>query len=443
MMKNNEINVFGGGLAGCEAAYQAAKRGVKVNLFEMKPNKKTPAHTSDNLAELVCSNSLRSNVLTNAVGLLKEELNLMDSLIIKAAYATQVEAGSALAVDRHEFSEYVTNAIKSNPLITVVEKEITSIPDGEISVVATGPLTSDSFSAYLENFLGKSHLSFFDASAPIVDYSTLDMDKIYAASRYGKGEASYLNCPMTKDEYDAFYNALINAEEAKLKEFDSDSQNKPNVFEGCMPVEVMAKRGYDTLRYGPLKPVGLPDPKTGKEPYAVIQLRQENAEKTMYNLVGFQTHLTFGEQKRVFSMIPGLENATFLRYGVMHRNTFINSPMCLNQFYSMRDYENIFFAGQMTGVEGYVESASSGFVAGVNAARYAKGEELIDFPNITAIGALAHYISDKNVVNFQPMNANFGLVANLEQKVKGGKRFRNEALANRSIEYINSIKDEI
>lgn len=443
MMKNNEINVFGGGLAGCEAAYQAAKRGVKVNLFEMKPHKKTPAHTSDNLAELVCSNSLRSNVLTNAVGLLKEELNLMDSLIIKAAYATQVEAGSALAVDRHKFSEYVTNAIKSNPLITVVEKEITSIPDGEISVVATGPLTSDSFSAYLENFLGKSHLSFFDASAPIVDYSTLDMDKIYAASRYGKGEASYLNCPMTKDEYDAFYNALINAEEAKLKEFDSDSQNKPNVFEGCMPVEVMAKRGYDTLRYGPLKPVGLPDPKTGKEPYAVIQLRQENAEKTMYNLVGFQTHLTFGEQKRVFSMIPGLKNAVFLRYGVMHRNTFINSPMCLNQFYSMRDYENIFFAGQMTGVEGYVESASSGFVAGVNAARYAKGEELIDFPNITAIGALAHYISDKNVANFQPMNANFGLIANLEQKVKGGKRFRNEALANRSIEYINSIKDEI
>lgn len=443
MMKNNEINVFGGGLAGCEAAYQAAKRGVKVNLFEMKPHKKTPAHTSDNLAELVCSNSLRSNVLTNAVGLLKEELNLMDSLIIKAAYATQVEAGSALAVDRHKFSEYVTNAIKSNPLITVVEKEITSIPDGEISVVATGPLTSDSFSAYLENFLGKSHLSFFDASAPIVDYSTLDMDKIYAASRYGKGEASYLNCPMTKDEYDAFYNALINAEEAKLKEFDSDSQNKPNVFEGCMPVEVMAKRGYDTLRYGPLKPVGLPDPKTGKEPYAVIQLRQENAEKTMYNLVGFQTHLTFGEQKRVFSMIPGLKNAVFLRYGVMHRNTFINSPMCLNQFYSMRDHENIFFAGQMTGVEGYVESASSGFVAGVNAARYAKGEELIDFPNITAIGALAHYISDKNVANFQPMNANFGLIANLEQKVKGGKRFRNEALANRSIEYINSIKDEI
>ncbi len=442
-MKSNKINIFGAGLAGCEAAYQAAKRGVYVDLYEMKPQKKTPAHTSDNLAELVCSNSLRSNVLTNAVGLLKEELRLMDSLIMKAAYATQVEAGSALAVDRHRFSEYITNEIKNNPLINLIEEEVSSIPEDEITVIATGPLTSDVFSEYLESFLGKSHLSFFDASAPIVDRSTLDMNKIYAASRYGKGEASYLNCPMTKDEYDAFYNALINAEEAHLKEFDSDSQKKPNVFEGCMPVEVMAKRGYDTLRYGPLKPVGLPDPKTGKDPYAVIQLRQENAEKTMYNLVGFQTHLTFGEQKRVFSMIPGLENATFLRYGVMHRNTFINSPACLNHFYAMKNKPNVFFAGQMTGVEGYVESTSSGFVAGVNAARFAKGTELVDFPNITAIGALAHYISDENVVNFQPMNANFGLVANLETKVKGGKRFRNEALANRSVEYINSIKDKI
>ena len=442
-MEQKKINVFGGGLAGCEAAYQAAKRGVYVDLYEMKPQKMTPAHTSDNLAELVCSNSLRSNCLTNAVGLLKEELNLMDSLIMQAAYATQVEAGSALAVDRHKFSEYITKEIKSNPFINVIEQEITSIPEDEISVVATGPLTSDIFSHYLEEYLGKSHLSFFDASAPIVEYSSLDMNKIYAASRYGKGEASYLNCPMTKEEYDLFYENLINAEEAQLKEFDKDSQKKPNVFEGCMPVEVMARRGYDTLRYGPLKPVGLPDPKTGKEPYAVIQLRQENAEKTMYNLVGFQTHLTFGEQKRVFSMIPGLENANFLRYGVMHRNTFINSPKCLNQFYSMREKPNVFFAGQMTGVEGYVESTSSGFVAGVNAARYAKGESLIDFPNITAIGALAHYISDENVVNFQPMNANFGLVANLEQKVKGGKRFRNEALANRSLEYINKIKSEI
>ncbi len=441
-MNTKKINVFGGGLAGCEAAYQAAKRGVCVDLYEMKPHKKSPAHTSENLAELVCSNSLRSNVLTNAVGLLKEELNIMDSLIMKAAYATQVEAGSALAVDRHKFSQYVTDAIKNNPYINVIEKEITSIPDDEICIVATGPLTSDDFSSYIENYLGNGHLSFFDASAPIVDVSTLDMNKIYAASRYGKGEASYLNCPMTKEEYDAFYTELINAEEAHLKDFDKNEQKKPNVFEGCMPVEVMAKRGYDTLRYGPLKPVGLPDPKTGKEPYAVIQLRQENAEKTMYNLVGFQTHLTFGEQKRVFGMIPGLENATFLRYGVMHRNTFINSPACLNQFYQLRKKPNVFFAGQITGVEGYVESTSSGFVAGVNAAKYALDQDLIDFPNITAIGGLAHYISDENVVNFQPMNANFGVVANLEQKVKGGKRFRNEAISNRSIEFINTkIKD--
>lgn len=442
-MDNKKINIFGAGLAGCEAAYQAAKRGVYVDLYEMKPHKKSPAHTSDNFAELVCSNSLRSNVLSNAVGLLKEELNLMDSLIMRAAYATQVEAGSALAVDRHSFSDYITNEIRNNPLINIIKKEADSIPENEITVVATGPLTSDSFSAYLEGYLGKSHLSFFDASAPIVDRSTLDMDKIYAASRYGKGEASYLNCPMNKEEYDRFYNELINAEEAHLKDFDSESQKKPNVFEGCMPVEVMAKRGYDTLRYGPLKPVGLPDPKTGKEPYAVIQLRQENSDKTMYNLVGFQTHLTFGEQKRVFSMIPGLENADFLRYGVMHRNTFINSPACLSCFYSMRSAPNVFFAGQITGVEGYVESTSSGFVAGVNAARKAKGEELIDFPSITSIGALAHYISDQNIVNFQPMNANFGIVDCLDFKVKGGKRFRNEALANRSLDYIKSIKDTI
>ena len=442
-MNSNKINVFGGGLAGCEAAYQAAKRGVSVDLYEMKPKKKSPAHTSDNLAELVCSNSLRSNVVTNAVGLLKEEMLTMDSLIMRAAYASRVEAGSALAVDRRKFSEFITTEIKNNPLINLIEEEVSSIPEDGITVVATGPLTSETFSKYLEDYLGGSHLSFFDASAPIVDYSSLDLDKIYAASRYGKGEASYLNCPMNEAEYDAFYNALINAEEATLKDFDRESQSGLKVFEGCMPVEVMAKRGYDTLRYGPLKPVGLPDPKTGKDPYAVIQLRRENDSGTMYNLVGFQTHLTFGEQKRVFSMIPGLENAEFLRYGVMHRNTFINSPALLNQYYSVRTKPNVFFAGQMTGVEGYVESASSGFVAGLNAARLSLGQELIDFPPITAIGALAHYISDKNVVNFQPMNANFGLVSNLEQKVKGGKRFRNEALANRSLEYINSIKDII
>ena len=439
-MNKQKINVFGGGLAGCEAAYQIAKRGINVDLYEMKPHKKTPAHSTDLLAELVCSNSLRSNELTNAVGLLKEELNIMGSLIMKAAYSTQVSAGSALAVDRHKFSEYITRCMKENPYINVIEKEITSIPEDEISIIATGPLTSDLFSEYLENFLGSSHLSFFDASAPIVDVSSLDMNKIYAASRYGKGEASYLNCPFTKEEYDNFYSELINAQEAHLKDFDRDQQKEINVFEGCMPVEVMAKRGYDTLRYGPLKPVGLPDPKTNTEPYAVVQLRQENEEKTMYNIVGFQTHLTFGEQKRVFSMIPGLENAVFLRYGVMHRNTFIKSPNCLNCFYQHRKRPNVFFAGQITGVEGYVESTSSGFAAGINAARYLKDQPLIDFPNITVIGALAHYISDENVVNFQPMNANFGLVANLEKKVKGGKKFVKEALASRSLEYINSNK---
>lgn len=437
-MKTDKINIFGAGLAGCEAAYQAAKRGIQVDLYEMKPKKKTPAHTSDNLAELVCSNSLRSNVLTNAVGLLKEELNLMDSLIMKAAYATQVEAGSALAVDRHKFSEYITKEIKENPLINLIEEEVTSIPEDEITVVATGPLTSDSFSEYLENFLGKSHLSFFDASAPIVEYSTLDMNKIYAASRYGKGEASYLNCPMTKEEYDLFYNELINAEEAHLKEFDSDSQKKINVFEGCMPVEVMARRGYDTLRYGPLKPVGLPDPKTGKEPYAVIQLRQENAEKTMYNLVGFQTHLTFGEQKRVFSLIPGLENATFLRYGVMHRNTFINSPGLLSADYSMVSNDKLFFAGQMTGVEGYVESAASGMLVGITTAMEVLGQPCPEFTRENAIGALAEYVSGGSVGNFQPMNINFGIMEPLGYKVKG-KRNKNLAISERALKRLEEM----
>lgn len=442
-MKSEKIRVYGGGLAGCEAAYQAAKRGLQVELYEMKPKKKTPAHTTDGLAELVCSNSLRSNVLTNAVGLLKEEMRLLDSLIIEAAYASQVEAGSALAVDRKLFSDYITDKIRNHPNITVIEEEVTSIPEEGITVVATGPLTSEPFAKYLEEYLGHKGLSFFDASAPIVDFNSLDMNKIYAMSRYGKGEASYLNCPMNKEEYDLFYQELINAEEAVLHDFDKEDQKDLKVFEGCMPVEVMARRGYDTLRYGPLKPVGLPDPKTGKEPYAVIQLRQENSQKTMYNLVGFQTHLTFGEQKRVFSLIPGLENAEFLRYGVMHRNTFMYSPALLTQYYSLKKNPNIFFAGQMTGVEGYVESASSGLLAGINAARTALEQPLLDMPNITAIGALAHYISDENVVNFQPMNANFGLVANLETKVKGGKRFRNEALANRSLEYVKSIEKDI
>ncbi len=439
-----KINVFGAGLAGCEAAYQAAKRGVYVDLYEMKPHKMTPAHKSSGFAELVCSNSLRSNMLSNAVGLLKEELFRMDSLIMKAAYASQVEAGSALAVDRNKFSAYITDFIKNNEHINVIEEEVLSIPQDSdsISIVATGPLTSDGFSNYLEDFLGAKSLSFFDASAPIVDVSSLDMSIIYAASRYGKGEASYLNCPMTKEQYNVFYNALINAEEAKLKDFDKESQSDLTVFEGCMPVEVMAKRGVDTLRYGPLKPVGLPDPKTGVEPYAVVQLRQENLEKTMYNLVGFQTHLTFPAQKHVFSLIPGLENAVFLRYGVMHRNTFIDSPRLLDSTYAMRKNKNIFFAGQMTGVEGYVESTASGFVAGINAARRALGQDKVLFPSITAIGALASYISNESITNFQPMNVNFGIIDLLTEKVKGGKRFRNEALSSRSLNYIDSVKDK-
>lgn len=434
----NKVRVIGAGLAGCEAAYQLSRRGVKVALCEMKPNKYTPAHVSPSFAELVCSNSLRSDALTNAVGLLKEEMRRLGSLIMKAADSTRVEAGSALAVDRVKFSEYITQAIKSDPNIEVISGEATSLGEG-ITVVATGPLTSDAFSEYLGKYLGESYLSFFDASSPIVDAQTLDMSKIYARSRYDKGEASYLNCPMTKEEYETFHNALINASLAPLHDFDEREQ-KINVFEGCMPVEEMARRGVDTLRYGNLKPVGLPDPKTGKEPYAVVQLRRENNEGTMYNLVGFQTHLTFSEQKRVFSLIPGLENAVFLRYGVMHRNTFLDSPKLLTRSYSLRKNENIFFAGQMTGVEGYVESASSGLVAGICAAMKATGREIPDFTPDTVIGSLAHYISDPNVYSFQPMNANFGLIAPLGERVKGGKRAKYEAYAARSLEKIEELK---
>lgn len=437
-MTDKKIIIIGAGLAGCEAAYQASKCGVKVDLYEMKPKKKTLAHKSDTFAELVCSNSLRSDALSNAIGVLKQELRIMDSLIMRAADSNKVEAGSALAVDRKKFSEYITNEIKNNPNITVIEQELTEIPKNETVIVATGPLTSEGMAKYIEELFGMKGLSFYDASAPIVDASTLDSEKIYAMSRYGKGEASYLNCPFTKEEYEKFYTALLSAEKAKLHDFDTPDE-KITVFEGCMPVEEMAKRGIDTLRYGPMKPVGLPDPKTGKEPYAVVQLRRENDEKTMYNLVGFQTHLTFPEQKRVFSMIPGLENADFLRYGVMHRNTFINSPKLLTNFYSLKTNPNVFFAGQMTGVEGYIESTSSGFVAGINAARTVLGKELIDFPNTTAIGGLCHYISDERVEKFQPMNANFGLIAPLDKKVKGGKKFRNEELASRALETVTEI----
>lgn len=438
-----KINVFGAGLAGAEAAWQAARLGVKVDLYEMKPQKFSPAHHSEGFAELVCSNSLRSNQLSNAVGLLKTELSELGSLVMESALKNAVPAGSALAVDRHTFSEYITKSIEEDSLITIHREEVTSIPDDEITVVATGPLTSDDFSDYLTAYLGKDSLHFFDAAAPIVDASKIDMDRAYLASRYGKGEACYINCPMNKEEYLAFYEALISAREAPLKNFDREMQADLTVFEGCMPVEIMAKRGPDTLLYGPLKPVGLPDPKTGKEPYAVVQLRQENIEKTMYNMVGFQTHLAFDEQRRVFGMIPGLESAAFLRYGVMHRNSFINSPSLLSPDYSLRDRPNVFFAGQMTGVEGYIESASSGFVAGLNAARAALRKERIIFPSLTAIGALAKYVSSSTSASFQPMNVNFGIIDPLDKKVKGGKAARNEQISARSLEAIKEISESI
>ena len=437
-MENKVIHVIGAGLAGCEAAWQAARMGVEVVLHEMKPHKFTPAHHNENFAELVCSNSFRSNQLNNAVGLLKEELRLMGSLILEAAYACEVPAGSALAVNRELFSRYITDKIKSHPLITVEYGEVTDIDLDAITVVATGPLTSDAMAERITALTGGGELHFFDAAAPIVDFASIDMSKAFFASRYGKGNPEdYLNCPMTKDEYDAFYNALVSAETAELKAFDKDMQSDLTVFEGCMPVEVMAKRGYDTLRYGPMKPVGLPVPSTGVDAYATVQLRRENKEGTMYNIVGFQNHLTFGEQKRVFALIPGLENAVYFRYGVMHRNTYLNSPGMLSSVYSMNEHPSLFFAGQMTGVEGYIESTSSGFVAGINAARLALGEDKIVFPRETEIGALAHYVSEGGISSsFQPMNANFGIIAPFEKKIKGGKRNRNEAYAARSLEIV-------
>ena len=431
-MSEKTVQVIGAGLAGAEAAWQIASQGVKVSLYEMKPHKRTPAHRSDGFAELVCSNSLRSSQLSNAVGLLKEEMRRLDSLIMRAADATAVPAGAALAVDRTAFSDYVTAALREHPLIEVYEEERTELDPDAITVVATGPLTSEGLSAHIQSILGEQYLAFYDAAAPIVDASTIDTSIAYLASRYGKGEACYYNCPMNKEQYEAFYEALISAECASLHEFDRP--NEPlTVFEGCMPVEEMARRGRDTLCYGPLKPVGLPDPRTGRDPYAVVQLRAENRQMTMFNLVGFQTHLTFPAQKRVFRMIPGLENAEFLRYGVMHRNTFLQSPKLLTDTYAMRSRPTLFFAGQMTGVEGYVESASSGLVAGINAARLALGKEPMRFTAKTAIGALAAYISDPSVTRFQPMNANFGLIEPLGHKVKGGKAARNEALSARSL----------
>lgn len=436
------VKIYGAGLAGCEAAWQVAKRGVSVELYEMKPQKYTPAHHSEGFAELVCSNSLRSDSTTNAVGLLKEELRRMGSLIMEAADATRVPAGSALAVDRDKFSQYITDKIRSHPSITVIEKEMTEVGDG-ITVIATGPLTSDAMSEYIQRELVGEGLHFFDAAAPIVDAESINMDVAFFASRYDKGDADYINCPMTEEQYNAFWEALVSAEEAQLKDFDREEQKKLKVFEGCMPVEVMAKRGHDTLLFGPLKPVGLIDKRVGKQAHAVVQLRRENAEGSMYNLVGFQTHLTFPEQRRVFRMIPGLENADFLRYGIMHRNTYINSPDKLDGTYRLVSREGVYFAGQMTGVEGYIESAGSGFVAGLNAARQALGLDAVIFPRSTMIGAMADYVAHGGTGAFVPMNANFGIIEPLPLRVKGGKIAKYEKLSERALEEIDRIKDTI
>lgn len=430
------VKVIGGGLAGCEAAWQIAKYGINVELYDMKPKKLSPAHNLDTLCELVCSNSLRSDRLENAVGLLKEEMRILGSLIMECADEVKVPAGGALAVDRVRFSELVTQKISSSPYIKVIPQEITNINSDEYTIIASGPLTSDLLYDNIREFLGDGYLHFFDAAAPIVTTSSIDMSKAYRASRYGKGTADYINCPMTKEEYDNFYENLINAETAELHDADNGT-----VFEGCMPVEVMAKRGRDTLLFGPLKPVGLENPnKNGELPYAVVQLRQDNINGSLFNIVGFQTHLKFGEQKRVFSLIPGLENAEFVRYGVMHRNTFINSPMLLNKYYQTNKNDKIFFAGQITGVEGYVESASSGLAAGINMARKIKGLDMIDFTSYTAIGGLAHYVSENSLGKFQPMNVTFGIIEPLNERIRK-KKEKNEKISKRAIEKINEIKE--
>ena len=429
------VKVIGAGLAGTEAAWQLAQRGIPVELYEMKPHKKSPAHHTDTFAELVCSNSLRGDKIENAVGLLKEELRRLDSLIISCADATRVEAGGCLAVDRQGFSDLVTEKIRNHPNITVIDEEVTQVPEGPV-IIATGPLTSDTLSKAIGEYFGSDYLHFFDAAAPLVTAESVDMNEAWWQSRYDRGTPDYVNCAMDKAQYEAFIAELISAEEAEVHGFEDK-----RVFEGCMPVEVMARRGQDTLRYGPLKPVGLIDPKTGKEPYAVVQLRQDNAAKSVYNLVGFQTHLKFGEQKRVFSMIPALRNAEFVRYGVMHQNTFLQSPNLLDRYYADRRNPLVAFAGQMTGVEGYVESAASGFLAATAMAAKVQGRELPDFPKETAIGALGLYISDGRIENFQPMNVNFSIIAPLEQRIRK-KSEKNLAIANRSLAIIDELKNK-
>lgn len=431
-MAKQMVTVVGAGLAGSEAAWQLASRGIEVKLHEMRPVKQTPAHHTDKFAELVCTNSLRSNALSNAVGVLKEEMRRLNSIIITSADQAAVPAGGALAVDRHDFSEKVTEAVKNHPLVELVNDEVTEIPGGP-TIIATGPLTSDGLSQSLRSLTGEDYLYFYDAAAPIIETDSIDRDKVYLKSRYDKGEAAYLNCPMTEEEFGRFYEALINAETVTLKEFE-----KEIFFEGCMPIEVMAKRGKKTMLFGPMKPVGLEDPKTGKRPYAVVQLRQDNSSGTLFNIVGFQTHMKWGAQKEVIRLIPGLENADIIRYGVMHRNTFVNSPKLLKPTYQYKDREDLFFAGQMTGVEGYVESAASGLIAGINAARLVAGHEPVVFPEETTIGSMAHYITTANADNFQPMNANFGLLPPLEEKIRA-KKDRNEKHAERALKTIQNF----
>ena len=429
----NKVTVIGAGLAGCEAACQLSRRGIKVDLIEMKPKKKSPAHKMDNFAELVCSNSLKASRVDSAAGLLKEEMRRFGSVCLDAADKCSVAAGGALAVDRDIFSSLITEQIKNDPNINLISEIATDIPKDGITVIATGPLTDGELSKKIAEYTGEDNLSFFDAAAPIVTAESVNMDIAFTASRYGKGTDDYINCPMNKEEYEAFYKELISAESAPVKDFD-----KPiNVYEGCMPVEVLAKRGEDSIRFGPLKPVGLRDPRTGNRPWAVVQLRRENSEGSLYNLVGFQTNLKFPEQKRVFSMIPGLENAEFMRFGVMHRNSFINSPKLLNRNLSLKLGGNIFFAGQLSGVEGYMESAASGIIAGINAAKLLSGEDELILPDFSMIGALLKYICDPSVENFQPMGANFGILPPLDTKIRD-KRERYSALANRSLEWFDS-----
>lgn len=434
-----KVIIVGAGMAGSEAAWQVAQRGIKVDLYEMRPEKSTPAHKTEKFAELVCSNSLRGAGLENAVGLLKEEMRQLNSIIMESADINRVPAGGALAVDREGFSQYITDKVKNHPNVTVINKEIETIPqeDDAITIIASGPLTSEVLAKSIGELTGQDYFYFYDAAAPLISKESIDMSKAYCASRYGKGTADYINCPMDKEEYEKFWQELTTAELAPIKEFE-----KAKFFEGCMPVEEMARRGIDTLLYGPLKPVGLEDPKTGKRPYAVVQLRQDNAADSLYNIVGFQTHLKWPEQKRVFGLIPGLENAEFVRYGVMHRNTFINSPELLRPTLQYKDKDDLLFAGQMTGVEGYIESAASGLVAGVNAAYLAKGENPVIFPEQTAHGSMCKYITSAVAKHFQPMNANFGLMPPLEERIRD-KKLKKQKIAERALEFLAKFKIDV